>query len=678
MASKTYTVLTGYSNTYYVRLIMSSIPNTAGNYSDVSYTFQYGSDSPTAGYQYRYKNRVYFAINGTVIVDTSNIGAIMFNGAGAHTLVSGSIRVTHNADGTKSIPVHGIFSQLQDTTYSGTIQENFVLDAIPKATAPTLSKASVKAGESVNITMNRASTAFKHTLTYSIGSASGTIAEKVDTSASWTVPKNLANQFPNSASGTVTVTCKTYNGSSLIGSKNVTLTVNVSDDMKPTCSVSVSEAETLPAGITGYVKSKSKLNITSTGAGSYGSTIKSYSISANGATYNSSSATTDFLTTAGKNVITLTVTDSRGRTATDSLEITVKDYALPNISSLSVYRCTAADDPTELSTGDFVAISFAGEISSLEGENAKTCTVFYKPVSASEWSSSNVTLGSHAFDTVAIVPATADSSFNVHVQIADSFSQSNYYQDIGTGKTLINIHASNRGLAIGRVAEEENLVDIDMDERIRGNLTVDADTQLNGLKAGKSELGQTFINSGSYLAAILQRDSDLYSPLLAFDNTAGRIASIGFGGATKHVSIFNADASNYATILDSLNYNNYAAQKVVYGGSATNGYIRFPDANVQIAWKQVTWAGAISSAWGNMYESTAIINIGNWAASFNGSYYPNVTYGVRCDSQSAGTILQMYQAPNAQSAGGVYLCRPNAVTTSYTYRVMAIGVGYYT
>ena len=168
----------------------------------------------------------------------------------------------------------------------------------------------------------------------------------------------------------------------------------------------------------------------------------------------------------------------------------------------------------------------------------------------------------------------------------------------------------------------------------------------------------------AYLAAILQRDSDLYSPLLAFDNTAGRIASIGFGGATKHVSIFNADASNYATILDSLNYNNYAAQKVVYGGSATNGYIRFPDANVQIAWKQVTWAGAISSAWGNMNESTAIINIGNWAASFNGSYYPNVTYGVRCDSQSAGTILQMYQAPHAQSAGGVYLCRPNAVTTS--------------
>lgn len=141
------------------------------------------------------------------------------------TICTKTVTIAHNADGSKTCAfaaTAGINVTLGGTYYGDvTASGNGTFDTIPRATTPTLSVSSVNMGESITINMPRASSAFDHTLSYSFGSASGTIGSDLGTSKAWTVPLSLASQIPSGTSGTCTITCKTYNGSTLIGTKSV-------------------------------------------------------------------------------------------------------------------------------------------------------------------------------------------------------------------------------------------------------------------------------------------------------------------------------------------------------------------------------------------------------------------------------------------------------------------------
>ena len=101
---------------------------------------------------------------------------------------------------------------------------------------PTVSSSSVNLGSAVTIYTNRQSTATTHTLLYSFGSASGTIASNVGASVSWTPPLSLASQIPNATSGICTITCQSYNGGTLTGTRTCTVTLNVPSSVVPSIS----------------------------------------------------------------------------------------------------------------------------------------------------------------------------------------------------------------------------------------------------------------------------------------------------------------------------------------------------------------------------------------------------------------------------------------------------------
>ena len=73
--------------------------------------------------------------------------------------------------------------------------------------SPSTSASSVALGSSVTINTNRLSSSATHTLTYTFGSASGTIATNVGASTGWTPPLSLASQIPSATSGYCTITC---------------------------------------------------------------------------------------------------------------------------------------------------------------------------------------------------------------------------------------------------------------------------------------------------------------------------------------------------------------------------------------------------------------------------------------------------------------------------------------
>ena len=276
---------------------------------------------------------------------------------GTHLLGTVSRTVNHASDGSKSLTISAVF-QIRATlsgTYYGTItaSANITLDSIPRTSS--VSAGNMTMGSAGTITISRASSSFTHTLTYSFGNTSGTIATKTTVaSVSWTPALSLASQIPNATSGTCTITCTTYNGNTNIGSKTCTLTLSVPASVKPTIfSLTASRIDgEVPSTWGIYIQTKSKVKLTINGAaGSYGSTIKSYSITGGGYSGSASALTTGFLNNSGTITFKATVTDSRGRVSAEaSVSITVTAYSPPYFNSSLSQRClsngTLDDDGT--------------------------------------------------------------------------------------------------------------------------------------------------------------------------------------------------------------------------------------------------------------------------------------------------------------------------------------------
>lgn len=311
--------------------------NVSNNCSNVTVYVRFWRDNQ--GYTTYGSGTCYCKINGTTYSATvSSSQKITSSGI---NLFSKTLDIYHNNDGTKTLTCSAWISM--DTPLSSNEQSySQTLSTIPRASKPTLSSSSVTMGNSVTISTNRASSSFTHSLYYQIGSGGWvTIGTGIGTSKSWTVPLSLANSTPNSTSLSVKLWLETYNGSTYIGANSVSLTANVPSSVVPTInSVNLSEAVSgIYAQFGAYVQGKSKISGSISASGSYSSTIKSYSVSINGASYTSSSFTTDFLTTSGSNTCSITVKDSRGRTKSQSVTFNVVAYASPAINSFSVSRC---------------------------------------------------------------------------------------------------------------------------------------------------------------------------------------------------------------------------------------------------------------------------------------------------------------------------------------------------
>lgn len=98
---------------------------------------------------------------------------------------------------------------------------------VPAASEPTVSAGTVQMGTSLLITTNRKSTAYTHEITYTIGSKTEVISSSAGSTTAWTPHKDLAAYTGNKKSATCTITCKTYNGSAEVGTKTVSITLNV-------------------------------------------------------------------------------------------------------------------------------------------------------------------------------------------------------------------------------------------------------------------------------------------------------------------------------------------------------------------------------------------------------------------------------------------------------------------
>ena len=224
--------------------------------------------------------------NNTITIDGTKqtFSSPSISSKGTHLLGTLTQTVNHAGDGSKSLSISVVFhieATLSGVYYSTiTASANIALDSIPRASGISMSAGTL--GSAATITISRASSSFTHTITYKFGSAAGTIAAKTsETSVSWTPALTLGNQIPNTTSGTATLTCTTYNGSTSIGSKSITVKLNLPASVVPTItSLTATRVDgDVPSAWGIYVQTKSKAALSINGAsGSYGSAIASYAL----------------------------------------------------------------------------------------------------------------------------------------------------------------------------------------------------------------------------------------------------------------------------------------------------------------------------------------------------------------------------------------------------------------
>ena len=372
------------------------------------------------------------------------------------------------------------------------------------ATQPTLSASSVELGQPVTITTAATNSAYRHKLRYSFGSASGTIAENVEGSCSWTPPVSLASQIPNATSGIGTIYCDTYSGTTLLGTKSVGVTLTVPSSVKPT-------AGTLSAAVTGdtsgtglYVKGMGKAKLTLSGAaGTYGSTIKSYQITGGGWSAAASTLTTGILATAGEITFTGKVTDSRGRTSDNvTCKITVVDYSRPGVSTWTVYRCDA--DGNKKNAGTYAAVEINADFSAITG-NTLTLKAAYKLATETDYGEA-VDLTNNGKTVIGGGNLSAAKTYDVRITVSDRYNTITIPTKLSTKKVICSIFPKGLGFAIGKVAELAGWLDVAWHLRVRKDLQVDGATTLAtalGIVSGgtgeKSRYGA--INGLIYLGA---------------------------------------------------------------------------------------------------------------------------------------------------------------------------------
>lgn len=383
--------------------------------------------------------------------------------------------VYHNADGTKSITLNfsveteytqGANANLNNGCFkSASITETITLPTINRLSP--ISFGSFTMGTGGEITIGRYVNTFTHTLTYNFGNTSGTIATNVGEKVTWIPSKDLGSQIPNSTSGVGTITCTTYNGGTLIGSTSKTFTLWVSGDMYPTFTYTYGQNEDFN-GLLLTTMSSVSFEIQNA-TGSYGSTIKSYSITGEGLNVNESNGTSSVFQNNGSFTYTLKITDSRNRTATQTKSINVYKYAKPTVT-LNVVRCDQYDKPSDTGNYALVGVTYSVSNPNYANKNAKQIVIEYKRSDAEYFETffngelENY-LGSQTYTNTNIIFDSA-YSYDFKATISDTFNSTENTGFIATSSAILDIEPS--GVGIGKY-HQNGVLDVLGDIYVDGN-----------------------------------------------------------------------------------------------------------------------------------------------------------------------------------------------------------------
>lgn len=424
------------------------------------------------------------------------------------TIVDTTITVNHKTDGSGSVTVRtwmdtsisaGVVTQTKSLNLT-TIARASTMDALSCNTAyfnGTMTyKYTPKSGSyynRCNISLN-ISGVYTAVKTINLGQKSAS-QQSATVTLSESELSIIYNKLPSAKKGTLRFTLRTYSDSGYttqVGDapyKEVTLTIPNIDATKPTATMTLTPVSSLASPFnTLYIKGKSKVTVAlSGGAGKYGATIKSYTVSVAGKG-GTPPYTSGYLVNPGSVTITGTVTDSREYSRTYTTTITVVDYSVPRIIPVSgedeviAARCDSSGNLSD--TGTYLKIKAKRSYTKVyvSGTNKNLCYIRYRYKkeggSYSSWTTIlATTAASDEVTTGALLSGalSVTSSYVVEIQAVDTIGETGTTElSLPTERVYMHKAGSINALGVGKYAEEENTVDIaeDMTVKVRGDLIV--------------------------------------------------------------------------------------------------------------------------------------------------------------------------------------------------------------
>ena len=305
----------------------------------------------------------------------------------------------------------------------------------------------------------------------------------------------------------------------------------------------------LPSSWGIYVQGQSGVTITATAAGYQGSTISSYTISG-GATGTQSSNVFTISTIYSSGTITYTVkvTDSRGRTATASTSISVVAYTSPAFSATDAFRCIA--NGTASDTGTYISAKATGTYASVSSKNSMTLKVQYA-LSTSGAYSAAVTLTNGTVSIIGNGSIDINYSFKVKFTLSDQFNTIEKVLNVGTAAFTVFFRQGGNGVAIGKVSERANAVEINPDwdiyhgsTKLNGTVPISrGGTGATSASGARSNLGAVN-KAGDTMTGNLNIQGTLYPSMLLKPTQSGQTNQTVFEGSYVGASSFAAWEDN--------------------------------------------------------------------------------------------------------------------------------------
>ncbi len=442
----------------------------------------------------------------------------------------------------KSNQVYGTSSAATVKTLGGAV--------VNSATQVTADAATVTL--KVNVTVYDAS--YDYTLTLKNGSTTiisiggltwskGTADRTVNLTASERTTLLTAMANMKSFTGTFAVT--TYSGGSTqIGStssKTATVTTTAANSAPTLSGFTYADSYATTTAITGndqlFIQSHSKLTVTpGTATAKNQASIANYTATCNGVSVSNTTGaalTVGAVSKSGTVAVVLTVTDSRGYTASVTKNITVIAYAAPKVNSLTLRRTNDIEAEMQLVfNGTISAIT----VDSVQKNSLLYCRYRYKATSATSWSSyvsilSAVTQSgtSFSYSNLELRSLASDQSWDVHIQIRDqlnSLSSLDLYYVIPQGTPLVALRKQKVGINTPNPAAA---LDVAGDAKVSGTLT--AATLSGSLAPSKLSSAVPISKGGTGATTAAAARTNLAVLPLAGGTMTGQILKAGAGSS---------------------------------------------------------------------------------------------------------------------------------------------------
>lgn len=449
----------GYEGRYITFSWSLTTQSIAANTSTIAWRLEGDGQAETSRYK---AGNFKVVIDGVTVYSTSEDNRIwLYDG----TLVaSGNYTFNHNNQGEKSFSVQiqaGIYYYAVNCTGSG----SFALPTINRISDITAVGGSNTSDE-LSVTYTEYVAAYTNNLIVKLGSTTLQTINNYQSGASFTLSDSALNTIYNNVKTAKTVTLsfslQTYSGSLFIGTSDAvskTLTIN---DSNPTIGgITYIDSNSATAAITTnnqyIIRNYSTLQVTVSNLKALNSaTLSSITVAGGGVSQTRSlSGSTDAsevfnlgtINQSSNFTLTVTLTDSRGFTATKTINVLVYDYNLPT-ATITALRV----DNYYTTTNVTVNANYA----SIGGHNTLNITAQYKKTSDSSYGAP-VTLTDGQTTALSL---DNNYEWNLKVIVADSIGSTTYNLVIGRGLPIWFIDRLLSSIGINCFPLQDNSLEV--------------------------------------------------------------------------------------------------------------------------------------------------------------------------------------------------------------------------